>query len=62
MLTFLPLEQIAELEAEMQTEQYKPNTAQKLLAVEIIRFVHGEEGLQAALKATEVSNSTLCLP
>ena len=30
-----------------------PNSAQKRLAEEVTRFVHGEEGLQAALKVTE---------
>ncbi|KAE9446107.1 hypothetical protein C3L33_22065, partial [Rhododendron williamsianum] len=32
---------------------YVPNTVQKRLAEEVTRFVHGEEGLQEALKATE---------
>ena len=35
-------------------DRYVPNTAQRLLAQEVTRFVHGEEGLQQALKATEV--------
>lgn len=46
MLTFLPLEEIAELEAAMATPEYKPNTAQRVLAQEVTRFVHGEQGLQ----------------
>ena len=54
MLTFLPLEQIAELEQQMQGGSYKPNTAQELLAREVLTFVHGEQGLQAALQATQV--------
>ena len=54
MLTFLPLEKIAALEADMQQQTYQPNTAQRLLAEEIIRFVHGKEGLSAALSATQV--------
>ncbi len=33
---------------------YVPNTAQRRLAEEVTRFVHGEEGLAQALKATEV--------
>ena len=33
---------------------YVPNTVQRRLAEEVTRFVHGEEGLQQALKATEV--------
>jgi tyrosyl-tRNA synthetase len=48
-LTFLSLEEIAEIEKGM----HVPNSAQKRLAEEVTRFVHGEEGLQAALKATE---------
>ena len=54
MLTFLPLEQIAELEQQMHGDSYKPNTAQELLAREVLTFVHGEQGLQAALQATQV--------
>ena len=54
MLTFLPLEQIAKLEQQMQGGSYKPNTAQELLAREVLTFVHGEQGLQAALQATQV--------
>jgi tyrosyl-tRNA synthetase len=52
MLTFLPLEEIEALESSMLQPEYVPNTAQKLLAEEVTRFVHGEEGLQQALKAT----------
>ena len=53
-LTFLPLRQIAELEAGMAAPGYAPNAAQRLLAAEVTRFVHGESGLQQALRATEV--------
>ncbi|KXZ43833.1 hypothetical protein GPECTOR_79g112 [Gonium pectorale] len=53
MLTFLPLEEIAALEAAMAAPGYVPNTAQRRLAEEVTRFVHGEEGLAQALKATE---------
>lgn len=49
MLTFLDLEEIAEIEKGMAV----PNSAQKRLAEEVTRFVHGEEGLQAALKVTK---------
>lgn len=55
MLTFLPLEQIQRVEGDMQQSSYKPNTAQRLLAEEVIRFVHGGEGLSAALSATKVA-------
>jgi tyrosyl-tRNA synthetase len=49
MLTFLDLAEIREIE----TGMHIPNSAQKRLAEEVTRFVHGEEGLQAALKVTE---------
>lgn len=50
MLTFLELEEIAEIEAQM---AHTANLAQRRLAEEVTRFVHGEEGLEAALRATE---------
>ena len=52
MLTFVPMEEIAEMEAAMGREDYVPNTAQKKLAEETTRFVHGADGLRKALKAT----------
>lgn len=36
-----------------QSPGYVANTAQRKLAEEVTRFVHGEEGLQQAIKATE---------
>jgi tyrosyl-tRNA synthetase len=48
-LTFLEMDEIREIEAGMNV----PNSAQRRLAEEVTRFVHGEEGLQAALKVTE---------
>ena len=53
-LTFLPMADIAALEARLGAPGYAPNTAQRLLAAEVTRFVHGEPGLQAALAATAV--------
>jgi tyrosyl-tRNA synthetase len=53
MLTFLDLEEITEIENEMKKPSYVPNTAQKKLAEEVTKFVHGEEGLKVALKVTE---------
>lgn len=49
MLTFLSMEEIREIEANM----HIPNSAQKRLASEVTLFVHGEEGLKAAQKVTE---------
>ena len=54
MLTFLSLDEIERLEAQMQSEGYKPNTAQTILAREVTRFVHGVEGLKQAESATQV--------
>lgn len=53
MLTFLPLEEILCIEATMKASDYVPNSAQKRLAEEVTRFVHGQEGLEAALRVTE---------
>lgn len=53
MLTFLPLSEIADIEADMAKPGSIPNSAQKRLAGEVTRFVHGEKGLSQALVATE---------
>jgi tyrosyl-tRNA synthetase len=53
MLTFMPLEEIAELEKSMALSSYAPNTAQKKLAEELTKLIHGEEGLKRALMATQ---------
>jgi len=55
MLTFMPLEEIAELEKSMSSPSYSPNTAQKKLAEELTRLIHGEEGLKRALAATQAA-------
>lgn len=60
-LTFLPLADIAALEARLGAPGYAPNTAQRLLASEVTRFVHGEPGLQAALAATAVRLAPCCV-
>jgi tyrosyl-tRNA synthetase len=52
-LTFMELREISEYEAMMQEAGYVPNTAQKRLAEEMTRLVHGEEGLEKALKVTQ---------
>ncbi len=49
MLTFLEMDEIRQIEANM----HVPNSAQKRLAFEVTRFVHGEKGLASALKVTE---------
>ncbi|XP_038892591.1 tyrosine--tRNA ligase, chloroplastic/mitochondrial isoform X1 [Benincasa hispida] len=52
-LTFLDIEEIQDMESQMAKPGYLPNTAQRRLAEEVTRFVHGEDGLSEALKATE---------
>lgn len=53
MLTFLDLSEIQEIETQMKNSNYVPNSAQKKLAEEVVRFVHGEEGVASALRATD---------
>ncbi|KAL2623696.1 hypothetical protein R1flu_003901 [Riccia fluitans] len=52
-LTFLDMEEIQRIESAMGTPGYVPNTAQRKLAEEVTRFVHGEEALADAQKATD---------
>jgi tyrosyl-tRNA synthetase len=52
-LTFLDIDEIAAMERHMKGANYTPNTAQKLLADEVTRFVHGDEGLMRACRITE---------
>lgn len=51
--TFLSLDQIAVLEEKTKTEPHL-REAQKTLAAEVVKLVHGEEGLNAALSATKI--------
>ena len=51
--TFLSVEEIASIEAEDQAAAGRPQ-AQTVLATEVTRLVHGEEGLQAARRITDV--------
>ncbi len=55
LLTFVGMDEIRALEKEMKKEGYVPNTAQKRLAAEVTRIVHGERGLAEALAATEAA-------
>jgi len=52
MLTFLDIVLIEEMQSAMERSDYIPNTAQKLLAKEVTRIVHGEAGLEVAKRAT----------
>jgi tyrosyl-tRNA synthetase len=51
--SFLPLEDIAALEMEQRRDP-APRDVQRTLAVEVTRIVHGQSGLQAAERATQV--------
>ncbi|MBS4164523.1 Tyrosine--tRNA ligase [Candidatus Protochlamydia amoebophila] len=53
MLTFLDMGEIRHYEQMMKEADYVPRIAQKRLAEEITRLVHGEEGLKIAIKVTE---------
>lgn len=53
MLTFMDMEEIRTYEKQMEEPNYTPRTAQKRLAEELTRLVHGENGLQTALRVTE---------
>ncbi|KAF3362264.1 Tyrosine--tRNA ligase [Chlamydiales bacterium STE3] len=55
MLTFMEMGEIRDYENRMKNSDYIPNSAQKRLAEEVTRIVHGEEGLQTALKVTEAA-------
>lgn len=52
LVTFMDMDEIREYETMMGCPDYIPNTAQKRLAEEVTRIVHGQEGLQIALKVT----------
>ncbi len=52
MLTFLENEEISEIEASMNSADYRTNSAQKRLAEEVTRIVHGDEGVAVAQKVT----------
>lgn len=52
-LTFMEMEDILDYERQMKQPDYQPNTAQKRLAAEVTRIVHGDENLKIALQVTE---------
>lgn len=55
MLTFMEMDEIRTYESMMQKSDYEPNTAQKRLAEEVTRIVHGKTGLETALKVTQAA-------
>lgn len=63
MLTFLDMAEIKQIEEGMCSKDYVPNSAQKRLAEEVTRIVHGDAGVEEALRITQAaqpgSNTTL---
>ena len=53
MLTFMDMNEIRRYERQMQEPDYIPRTAQKRLAEEVTRLIHGSEALQTAIRVTE---------
>lgn len=52
LLTFMDMAEIRRYEEQMKQAGYVPNTAQRKLAEEVTRIVHGAEGVTTALKVT----------
>lgn len=55
LLTFMEMDEINRYAAQMVEPAYIPNTAQKKLAAEVTKIVHGDEGLEKALKVTQAA-------
>lgn len=53
LLTFMEMSEIEAWALQMQAPDYIPNSAQKKLAEEVTRLVHGQEGLETALRVTK---------
>jgi len=56
LLTFMDMDEIRKYEAAMKETNYVPNTAQKRLAEEVTRIVHGQHGVDVALKVTKAAS------
>lgn len=54
-LTFMPINEIIEIHKSMLQPDYIANTAQRRLAEEVTRIVHGDEGVASALAATSAA-------
>lgn len=55
MLTFMEMDEIRHYEEAMQKPDYHPNTAQRRLADEVTKIVHGAEKLQVAQEVTKAA-------
>lgn len=54
-LTFMEMDEIKKYESMMKSPDYVPNTAQKKLAEEVTRLVHGDAKLKVALEVTKAA-------
>jgi tyrosyl-tRNA synthetase len=54
MLTLMEMDEIRPIQKSMHEATYAPNTAQKRLAEEVVRIIHGDAGLEKAMRTTEV--------
>jgi len=55
LLTFMDMDEVRHYESMMQKSDYVANTAQKKLAEEITKIVHGDEGFDVAIKVTKTA-------
>jgi tyrosyl-tRNA synthetase len=55
LLTFMEMDEIRRYEAKMGAEGYQPNSAQKRLAEEVTRIVHGDAGVTIAQQVTQAA-------
>jgi tyrosyl-tRNA synthetase len=56
LLTFMDMREIEDYERQLNSGSSVPNLCQKRLAAEVTRLIHGEEGLQTALRVTETAS------
>lgn len=55
LLTFMDLAEIKSIEEAMKESNYQPNSAQRRLAEEVTRIIHGEEGVKQAERVTQAA-------
>jgi tyrosyl-tRNA synthetase len=56
LLTFMEMDEIRDYERRLSSSSYVPNAAQKRLAQEITRIVHGDIGLDTAIRVTDAAS------
>lgn len=55
LLTFMDIAEIREYQQAMKNSDYEANSAQRRLAEEVTRIVHGDEGVETALRVTRAA-------